>query len=86
MHSGLSVWCAVSVGNLAGAWVPSEVETLHLFVDGDQPGSAAAATAAKAALAHLNAGRRVQLHRPPIGSDWNDVLRESADTEETTNE
>ena len=71
------------MSNLTGVVLPPEVETLHLFLDGDEPDSPAAA---KAALTHLNAGRKVQLHRPPIGMDWNDLLRESAGTQETANE
>ena len=86
MHPGLSVWCALSVSNLASVTLPAEAEELHMFLDGDKPDSPAAATAAKAALAHLNAGRKVQIHRAPIGSDWNDVLRQAASAPEHVDE
>ena len=83
LHPGLSVWAALSVSNLGNVVLPPEVVTVHLFLDGDKPGSPAAATAAKAALVHLNARRKVQIHRAPTGKDWNDVLVESAGTLET---
>lgn len=86
IHTALSVWCALSVSNLGNVALPPEVETVHLFLDGDKPGSPAAATAAKAALTYLNAGRKVQIHRAPVGKDWNDVLVERARTLESINE
>ena len=86
LHPGLIVWAGLSVSNLVNVVLPDAVEVLHMFLDGDEPGSPAAGAAAKAAVAHLDAGRRVQLHRAPVGSDWNDVLRERAGTVEQSNE
>ena len=78
LHPGLSVWCALSVSSLANMVIPDDVEELHLFLDGDEPGSPAAKAAAKAALVHLNSGRKVNIWRPPIGKDWNDLVREGS--------
>ncbi len=86
MHPALSVWCALSVSNLVGVMLPAEVEELHMFLDGDKLDSPAAMTAAKAAVAHMNAGRQVRIHRASIGSDWNDVLRQAAGAPEQVDE
>ena len=77
MHPGLSVWACLSASNLSAVELPAEVETVHLFLDGDDPNSKAATSAARAAVKHMNAGRKVQIHRAPVGRDWNDVLCES---------
>ena len=76
LNPGLSVWAGLSVSNLGSVVLPPEVKILHLFLDGDEPDSEAAKRAARASVTHMNAGRKVQIHRAPIGKDWNDVLQE----------
>ncbi len=66
----------LSVLNPGNVALPTAVETLHLFLDGDKPGSRAARAAAQAAVTQMNASRQVQINRVPIGKDRNDVLRE----------
>jgi DNA primase len=56
--------------------IPDQVRELHLFVDDDEPGRAAAE---RTAARHTAEGRRVVLRLPPEGfKDWNDVAMEGA--------
>ena len=79
LNPGLWVWACLSVSNLGNVVLPAEVENLHLFLDGDEPDSKAAKSAARAAVKHMNAGRKVQIHRASVGQDWNNILCEGAD-------
>ena len=73
--SDLTVWCALSAGNLDQLTLPALVEEIVLVADGDPVGERAAG---KARWAYLDQGLSVQLVLPPAGQDINDVLRRAA--------
>jgi hypothetical protein len=69
-------WACIGAGRMHRVSVPEEVTELHLFVDDDEPGRAAAE---RTAARHTAEGRRVVLRLPPLGfKDWNDVAMEGA--------
>ena len=79
MHPGKSVWCSLSVTNFATISLPSIVEEITLYLDGDAPDSQAARTAARAAVKLMETGRQVRIARAPEGADFNDILRASTE-------
>ena len=68
----LSVWCALSAGNLDRLQLPPEVDEVVLIADGDPIGLAAAQ---RAAHRYGASGRRIRLVELPPGMDANDMLR-----------
>ena len=75
--TGLTVWASLGASRLHSVELPSEVEEVHIFVDNDEPGRAAAK---KAADMHTHLGRTVYLRSPPDQcGDWNDFLNLIAD-------
>jgi hypothetical protein len=74
--TGVPTWACLGAGRMQVVSVPDQVRELHLFVDDDEPGRAAAE---RAAARHTVEGRRVVLRLPPEGfKDWNDVQMERA--------
>ena len=70
--SGVTVWASLGSARLHQVELPPEVKEVHIFVDNDEPGRAAAK---RAADVHIKAGRRVYLRSPPDEcGDWNDFL------------
>lgn len=71
-HGYTPVWAAIDAGNLAGFAVLGGIETLVIFVDGDDAGMDAAASCGKR---WHKAGRDVALVMPSqIGCDMNDEV------------
>ena len=72
---GLPAWSALSAGNLSrGLMLPSEVRSVIVAADHDEPGAKAAA---EAAARWRSEGRRVRIAKPDrAGADFNDVVRE----------
>ena len=68
------IWAMTGAGNLAGIPVLAGVEALTIFADQDEPGLAAAETAAQR---WRQAARDAVTVPPPCG-DWCDDLEESA--------
>ena len=69
--SGHPAWAALSTSGLRALDLPGEVREAIVLADGDEPGEAAARSAA---LRWMRAGRRVRIARPPRGADFNDIL------------
>jgi putative DNA primase/helicase len=70
--SGMTVWASLGASRLHSVELPPEVEKVHLFLDNDEAGRAAAK---RAADVHRKLGRTVYLRSPPDHcGDWNDVL------------
>jgi len=75
--TGMTVWASLGASRLHSVELPAEVEEVHIFVDNDEPGRAAAR---KAAQVHTQLGRTVYLRSPPDQcGDWNDFLNLLAD-------
>lgn len=75
--AGLPVWASLGAARLHRVELPAEVGEVHVFVDNDEPGRAAAK---RAADIHTSLGRRVCLRSPPDEcGDWNDFLNLLAD-------
>lgn len=75
--AGMTVWASLGASRLHSVELPLEVEEVHIFVDNDEPGRAAAK---RAADVHTGIGRRVYLRSPPDQcGDWNDFLNLLAD-------
>jgi hypothetical protein len=75
--TGVTVWASLGSARLHRVELPPEVKEVHIFVDNDEPGRAAAKRAAEV---HIKAGRRVYLRSPPDEcGDWNDFLNVIAD-------
>jgi phage/plasmid primase-like uncharacterized protein len=72
----IPTWAALSTGGLKGLLLPPCVKKVVLFADNDagpiNPGKQAAEAAAKRWWAE---GRVVELRLPPLGKDFNDLLR-----------
>lgn len=67
------VWAALSLGNLARAWLPEEVREVVIVADNDQKDWRAGKRAVRAAVdAHAAAGRLVRVIWPPRGMDFDD--------------
>jgi hypothetical protein len=75
--AGMTVWASLGASRLHSVELPPEVQEVHVFVDNDEPGRAAAK---RTADAHTSVGRRVYLRSPPDQcGDWNDFLNLIAD-------
>lgn len=75
--AGVSVWASLGASRLHSIELPADVEEVHIFVDNDEPGRAAAR---RAADVHTSKGRKVYLRSPPDEcGDWNDFLNLIAD-------
>lgn len=74
LASGLPMWVAGSLGNMAALSLPPVVKDLVLCVDADGDQDALAKTLDKAQAFHAARGRRVRVARPPAGQDFNDML------------
>jgi len=72
--TGLPVWAAGSLGNMAAVDFPPVVKTLLLCLDNDGDADALDQTVAKAIAFHAARGRLVKVARPPVGMDFNDLL------------
>lgn len=75
LASGLPVWAAGSLGNMAALDLPPVVKDVVLCVDGDGDRGALETAIDKAQAFHAAQGRRVRIARPPEGTDFNDMLR-----------
>lgn len=84
----LPCWACLSTSGLRGVVIPEEVETVDIFADGDPPKSPSGSRLEWLPSPGLSAandlkerlereGRRVTVRVSPLGSDWNDVLRQS---------
>jgi putative DNA primase/helicase len=65
-------WAALSAGGIRNLTVPEIVREIVIAADPDPVGLIAARAAARRWLAE---GRSVRIARPPINSDFNDILR-----------
>lgn len=74
LATGLPVWAAGSLGNMAALDLPPVVKDLVLCVDADGDQGALEKTLAKAVGFHAGHGRRVRVARPTPGMDFNDML------------
>jgi putative DNA primase/helicase len=75
---GLPCWSSLGAARMHRLWVPDHVQELHVFLDNDDAGRAAAER-----TAHAHRHRKVVLHFPPEQfKDWDDVTRAQA-TERT---
>jgi putative DNA primase/helicase len=70
--TGNPAWAALSTSGLRSLDLPGDVRDLILLADGDEPGEAAARDAARR---WKREGRRVRIARPPVGMDFNDLLK-----------
>lgn len=73
-QDGCAVWIAGSVGNFKYLVLPGVVRELIICADSDGSDSAVRATLAGGDT-HASAGLAVSIARPPVGLDFNDVLR-----------
>lgn len=69
---GIPTWAALSTSGIKNLQLPAEVREVTIAVDPDVPGIRAAHAAAQR---WLTEGRRVQIARPPMGFDFNDLLQ-----------
>jgi hypothetical protein len=74
--TGMPAWAALSTSGLRTLVLPDGVREVIVLADGDDPGDAAARSAA---ARWKREGRRVRIARPPRGSDFNDVLIQPED-------
>jgi putative DNA primase/helicase len=64
-------WSSLGATRMHRVWIPDDVLELHLFLDNDDAGRAAAER-----TAHVHRHRVVVLHFPPEQfKDWDDVTR-----------
>jgi putative DNA primase/helicase len=64
-------WSSLGAGRMHRVWIPDQVRELHIFLDNDAAGRAAAER-----TAHAHRHRKVILHFPPDEfKDWDDVTR-----------
>jgi len=73
--TGLPVWAAASMGNMAAVELPDIVREIVLCVDGDSDLVAMEKVMEKAKDFHALRGRKVSIARPPEGMDFNDLLQ-----------
>jgi DNA primase len=73
--TGNPAWAALSTSGLRALDLPRDVRDLIVLADGDEPGEAAAQDCARR---WKREGRRVRIARPPMGMDFNDLLKASA--------
>lgn len=71
------VWAAGSAGAIRTFPVLDGIETLTIFSDADDGGVGIEA-ARSCAIRWQAAGGSVQVHKPPAGADWNDIVRKAA--------
>ncbi len=69
--SGHPTWAALSTSGLRTLDLPGIVRDVVVLADGDDPGEAAARDCARR---WKREGRRVRIARPPLGTDFNDLL------------
>ena len=69
--SGHPGWAALSTSGLRALVLPPRVRQVIVLVDGDDPGEAAAVSAAQR---WAREGRHVRMARAPRGHDFNNVL------------
>ncbi len=70
--TGKPAWAALSTSGIKAVALPTEVRTIIIAADGDDPGEKAAQEAARRFVAE---GRTAKIARPPIGMDFNDLLK-----------
>lgn len=70
--TGSPTWAALSAGGIRNLILPDIVEEVIIAADPDPVGLMAARAAAGRWLAQ---GRRVSIARPPLGFDFNDLVR-----------
>jgi hypothetical protein len=70
--TGIPTWAGLSAPGIRNAILPAEVQEVIIAVDPDPVGLIAAHVAARR---WLSEGRLVRIARPPVGLDFNDVLR-----------
>jgi putative DNA primase/helicase len=70
--TGNPAWAALSTSGLRSLDLPRDVRDVIVLADGDEPGEAAAQDAARR---WKREGRRVRIARPPMGMDFNDLLK-----------
>jgi hypothetical protein len=67
-------WSSLGASRMHRVWIPDDVLELHVFLDNDDAGHAAAER-----TAHAHRHRKVLLHFPPEQfKDWDDVTRSHA--------
>ena len=71
------VWAAGSAGAIRTFPVLDGIETLTIFSDADDRGVGVEA-ARSCAIRWQEAGRSVEIHNPPAGADWNDIIQRVA--------
>ena len=71
---GHTVWCCLSVFNLAPQ-LPDQVKEIIMCLDGDLPGSPAFEASEKAVQKLISRGLKVRKFRAPPGMDHNDLLQ-----------
>jgi putative DNA primase/helicase len=69
--TGQPAWAALSTSGLCTLDLPDAVRDVIALADGDEPGEAAARDSARR---WKREGRRVRIARPPLGTDFNDLL------------
>jgi putative DNA primase/helicase len=78
MNRGWSpVWAAGSAGAISTFPVLAGIESLTIFADADENGAGIKAARACGTM-WAAAGRQVDVHYPPAGTDGNDVSRRAA--------
>ena len=70
---GHPAWAALSTSGLRSLDLPPTVRDVIVLADGDEPGEAAAQDCARR---WKREGRRVRIARPPMGMDFNDLLKD----------
>jgi hypothetical protein len=70
--TGNPAWAALSTSGLRALDLPRDVRDVIVLADGDDPGEAAACDCA---WRWKREGRRVRIARPPMGMDFNDLLK-----------
>jgi putative DNA primase/helicase len=70
--TGVPGWAALSTSGLRTLDLPTEAREIVIMADGDDAGEAAAQHAAER---WTHKGRQVRIARPPLGMDFNDLLR-----------
>jgi DNA primase len=73
--TGNPAWAALSTSGLRSLDLPRNVRDVIVLADGDEPGEAAAQDAARR---WKREGHRVRIARPPMGMDFNDLLKASS--------
>lgn len=76
--TGQETWACLGISNIARAPVPDGVPVI-VARDGDQPGSKADQHLRRAVAILRDQGRQVVVAEPPIGQDFNDVLRQNGE-------